>query len=161
MGSPFRISGALIDEEPELREYRRYGDRLRIAVSEALPDWIRRIVEHRVPDHDPMADSVEAVISAVVADVDGRLGKLADADPTAPLSGPLEQIRQALGPVQDLLDELGAPPPVRDGFDARARPADRHSLGPMAFTELGSEVHQAGIEWGAAKAYVIARIRLN
>ena len=97
----------------------------------------------------------------MVTDVDDRLRELADAHPTEPISGPLEQIRQSLGPLHDLLDELGASPPVRDEFDVRARPDDRHGLGPMSFAELGPGVHEAGIEWGAAKAYVIGRIRLN
>jgi len=122
---------------------------------------MENLVDERRPGGDPAAGSVNSVVTAVVADVDHRLRALADAHPTEPVSGPLEQIRQALGPLHDLLDALGAAPPRRDEFDEKARPADRHSLGPMAFMELGPEVHEAGIEWGAAKAYVIGQIRLN
>ncbi len=118
-------------------------------------------MELSLPDAHVPPSSVEAAIAAVLDDVDRRLRELADAHPTAPVSGPLEQIRQALGPINDLLDELGARAPVRDEFDATARPADRHALGPMAFAELGPAVHEAGIEWGAAKAYVIGQIRSN
>lgn len=103
----------------------------------------------------------DAEIAAVIAEVGqlvtARLDDLIEADVGEPRSGPLECIRRSLGPVTGLLADRGAVPVERDPFDQRARPDDMFALGPMSFIELGPEVHSAGIEWGAAKAYLHRR----
>ena len=127
---------------------------LRTAVLAALPQWLERQVRARVPDAALDADRLSLVVDTVTRGVADRLDRLVAADVNEPHSGPLECIRQSLAPLTEHLTELGVARPERDPFDMRARPDDVYSLGPMSFEELSAEVHRAGIEWGAAKAFV-------
>jgi hypothetical protein len=47
----------------------------------------------------------------------------------------------------------------RDDAEARLHPDDVYGLVPAAFADLGPEVHDAGLVWGAAKAHVHLRRR--
>ena len=149
MGPPDRAPDPLTTDQAA---YRSRGAALERSILDSLPGWIRHQVSLRVDDPD--RGRQEAAIDAVMADVTARLDRLVAAPVTDPHSGPLECIRQSLGPVTALLRELGVEPPDRDPFDERARPADRYALGPMSFAELSPAVHEAGIAWGAAKAYL-------
>ena len=42
----------------------------------------------------------------------------------------------------------------RDDFATRAFPEDVYGLYPAAFADIGPRTHEAGITWGAAKAWV-------
>lgn len=108
----------------------------------------------RAPGGNVDTARVAATTQAVIVSVTERLDRLVSADIDEPHSGPLECIRQSLGPLTALLTELEAEPPERDPFDVRVRPDDLYSLGPMSFADLSPEVHDAGIEWGAAKAFL-------
>ena len=103
----------------------------------------------------------ETTIAEAIADVErqvrARLDELIDADVNEPRSGPLECVRSSLGPITTLLADHGAAPAERDPFDRRVRPDDVFGLGPMSFIDLGSDVHAAGIEWGATKAFLHRR----
>lgn len=134
--------------------YRRYGESLRSAIAEALPQWLERQIELRIaPDTVSPAEAGDAIDRAC-AEALARIDELLDADIDRPISGPLELVRRSLGPVVDLLDRAAADEVARDPFDTDARPDDRYGLGPMSFLDLGAEVHEAGIAWGAAKAHL-------
>jgi len=55
----------------------------------------------------------------------------------------------------ELLDGAGAARPPRDEFETRAMPDDVFAVGPLAWVDLGDEVHEAGISWGAWKAATV------
>ncbi len=133
------------------RAYVDYGEQLREAVSQAIQPWLVNQLRVRF-SIEP--DLLTTEIGAVAADADARLCELVHADVDTPLSGPLERIRGAVEKLSPRLVELGAVPPTRDPFDERIRPDDIFALGPVAFSDLGDRVHQAGITWGAAKAYL-------
>lgn len=141
------------------QRFTELGESLRRAILDALPAWIDRGVSDRVLDRRVAPAQVTAVAAEVVAAVDRRLHELIAADVDEPRSGPLEIVRQELGPVTALLRKLEADEPPRDPFDEAVRPDDVFELGPMAFADLGPEVHERGIAWGAAKAYVHRRRR--
>lgn len=131
--------------------YIDYGEQLREAVADSIRPWLTTQVRDRFGiDPDLLADE----ISAIAIDADARLEELVHADVDTPLSGPLERIRGAVEQLNPRLVELGAVPPSRDPFDVRIRPDDIFALGPVAFFDLGDRVHEAGITWGAAKAYL-------
>ena len=131
--------------------YIDYGEQLREAVADSIRPWLREQLQGRFGiDPDLLADE----IAAVATDTDARLEELVHADVDTPLSGPLERIRGAVEQLNPRLAELGAVPPTRDPFDVRIRPNDIFALGPVAFFDLGDRVHEAGITWGAAKAYL-------
>ena len=81
-------------------------------------------------------------------------------DAALPDDGGIVEIRAGGGPRTDHravveLAVLGVPEPQRDEFERSAMPDDTYALGPVAWIDLGQEVHDAGIEWGAWKAAVI------
>lgn len=137
--------------EDEVR-YVEYGEALRTAVGAALGPWLNREVA-RLSGATPSGDASLA-IAEVVLDADARLNELVHADVDVPLSGPLERIRQAVVAITPVLDAAGAPRPNRDPFDEARAPDDVFALGPFSFADLGDDVHNAGIAWGAAKAYL-------
>jgi hypothetical protein len=52
------------------------------------------------------------------------------------------------------------PPAARDETDERLFPEDVYGLGPASFADIDPSVHEPGVAWGAAKAYVhLARRR--
>jgi hypothetical protein len=130
-----------------------YGKRLRRAIAEAIRPWLDAVVESRVSNAALTADLADTLDDIAIA-VDRSIAELINADADEPLSGPLERIRREVEPLNDAFDRLGVPPPHRDAVDVRMRPADRHALGPMTFRDLGDDVHEAGITWGAAKAHL-------
>ena len=46
-------------------------------------------------------------------------------------------------------------------FDERANPDDRYEVGPATWADLGEEVGELGIAWGAAKAHLHKRRHLG
>jgi hypothetical protein len=51
-----------------------------------------------------------------------------------------------------VLRAAGVPEVVRDEFAERAFPDDGYDLSPATWRDLGDEVHEAGLVWGAWKA---------
>ncbi len=146
--------------DDDLKAYHAHGQSLVESARMALPKWCTSVVLQRVGDltADERAE-LDSVITDVTTTAEASLQVLVAADPDEPLSGPLDRLRSATPPLHDLLDRLGATPPVRDAMDTQLQPNDRHAIGPMAFADLGPAVHEAGIRWGAAKAHMHLRRR--
>ena len=72
---------------------------------------------------------------------------------------PLSILRSAVSYPTKVLRAVGAQPVERDQFDTHAFPDDEFGLTPAAFADLGPAVHEAGMAWGAAKAFVHLRRR--
>ncbi len=130
-----------------------HGQRLHRAIAGAIRPWLDAVTESRLPDTAISAQLAET-LDGITTAVDRSIAELINADVEEPLSGPLERIRREVEPLNDALDRLGVPAPHRDVVDVQMRPADRHTLGPMTFRDLGENVHEAGITWGAAKAHL-------
>jgi len=133
--------------------FAQIGESLTTALVAAIPAWVEAVARARSSesiDRDELADVADEIIESVEA----RMATLIAADIDEPLSGPLEIVRQSAEPLSRFLANAGANPPERDPYDIAARPDDRFAIGPMTFLELGQPVHEAGIEWGAAKAFV-------
>jgi hypothetical protein len=143
-----------VSDNELIDQYRAHGTQLCACATAAVPAWLRRVAIERLGSDARLDDRFDALVSAVQLDVRERLTRLAEADIDEPLSGPLEQIRQAASPVTALLRELGAQPGPRDEAVVRMFPEDVLGIGPAAASELGQDVHDASIAWGAAKAYV-------
>lgn len=138
----------MTDEE---EKFTQYGQGLYDAISKAIRPWLNHQVLNRVKVLD---DEMARAIEICAAQVEESIADLAAADVDAPLSGPLERIRQGVEPLNAMLDQRGVDPPLRNAMDQQMRPGDRHELGPMTFRDLGDAVHDAGISWGAAKAHL-------
>lgn len=134
-------------------KFLNHGQRLHRAISGAIRPWLDAVIETRIANTS-IADQLDETLDEITLAVDRSITELINADVDQPLSGPLERIRREVEPLNDLLDRLGVSPPHRDAVDVQMRPADRHALGPMTFRDLGDDVHEAGITWGAAKAHL-------
>jgi len=125
------------------------------AVAAALPGWVGRSLRSRAPDVGD--DVVAAVTAEVEADVVADLRSLLAADVDEQHQSPLAVVRRAAATVGGALDALGVPPAERDDQQRSLFPDDSHDLVPASFADLSEEAGQAGIRWGAAKAYVHRR----
>lgn len=137
------------DEE----KYLEYGRALRSAVDEAISPWLTSTLQERNNGQALPAEIVDAIAEVRVTAL-ANITKLIEAEVSAPLSGPLEQIRRAVTPLGAILDEHDFDRPRRDPQDEEMRPEDVHGLGPLSFMDLGEQVQVAGISWGAAKAHL-------
>jgi len=142
-----------------------YAERLLNAVVAAVPQWVDANVRKLVRRHfGVVQDDVVAAIVLAGKDaqqfVADQLFALLSTDVDEQRTNPLQVLRDStIFPTQVLLD-AGVPTPQRDHFDEQINPEDVYGLGPYTWRDLGEEVHDAGIEWGAWKAAtVLARRR--
>ena len=131
------------------------GTALADAVAAALPGWVARSLRSHVPGVGD--DVVAAVTAEVEADVLVDLRALLAGDVDEQRQSPLAVVRRAAATVGGALDALGVAPPARDDQQRSLFPDDTHDLAPASFADLSEEAGQAGIAWGAAKAYVHRR----
>jgi hypothetical protein len=152
------------DDDPE-GALARYAHELAAGIDEHLAGWVVRCVEERMrawAGDVPPAVS-EAALEAgararaeVVPRVTAVLAADIDEQPTPPLS----VLRQAVRYPAGVLAEAGVPPVVRDEIDERLFPEDLYALSPAGFADVHPALHEPGIAWGAAKAFVhLARRR--
>lgn len=69
--------------------------------------------------------------------------------------GPLEVFQEATRFPTEHLAAVGAPPVTRDPVAEAAIPGDVYDLAPASSRDLGEEVWQVHLMWGATKAAVI------
>ncbi|HEX4979611.1 MAG TPA: hypothetical protein VFV35_06065 [Acidimicrobiales bacterium] len=115
---------------------------LAAAMEDALPRWVARVA----PGIDPAP--VTAAVTVAVRDL---LALDVDAQRTTPLA----VVRDVAVPL--LTAELrarGAAPAARDDFAAERFPDDVYGLTPASWADVDDSLVEAGIAWGAAKAFV-------
>lgn len=142
----------------------RYGAELVHTVDASIGGWVRRCVESVLrAQHRDIDDHVRALMATAADDaahdVGDRLQALLARDVDEQAQNPLSVLRSAVSHPARVLRAVGAQPVERDEFDRRAFPDDEFGLTPAAFADFGPEVHEAGLAWGAAKAYVHLRRR--
>ena len=142
--------GELSDDE---QRFEKYGRLLHSAVEGSFEPWLTGLLQDRSGGAE-LPEEVRSAVHSASADAASNIRTLVEADVDVALSGPLEQMRRALTGLAPILDAHGFERPSRDPVESEMRPDDVHSLGPMSFMDLGAEVHEAGISWGAAKAYL-------
>ncbi len=130
------------------------------AIEAAVPPWIERLVLERVAqwrDGDvPDAVRVDAAAAgtAAVDDVMPPLRGLLETDLDAQRTNPLALLRAATRHAHCVLADLGMPPVTRDDFSERSFPDDDYDLVPATWSDVDPSLHEIGIMWGAAKAYL-------
>ncbi len=154
--------------ETDDRRLASYAAALADGVERALPGWVasavaRRLGEAYGPGGVPVDPGLRARIDeagqAAVADVGVRVRELLALDIDEQWTNPLTLIRTAIRYPTEILRDLGAPPVARDAQARRFHPDDVYDLTPGNFADLGQEVHDLGLSWGAAKAHVHLRRR--
>ena len=132
------------------------------AIGTAIPGWVERCVDQRyraslgAPPRE-VTDAARAAGEAARAEVAPRVRALLDADIDAQWTTPLTLIRDAVPYPTRVLVEAGVPPVARDRFGQERFPDDAYDLTPATFSDLGPEVAEPAIAWGAAKAWVHRR----
>ena len=122
------------------------------AVERHLAGWVVSCV-HRHTDDEAAVDAartagVEAA-AAVVEELRDLLARDIDGQRTTPLA----VLRGAVRWPTDVLRTAGVPPARRDDFSIDRFPDDVYDLTPATFADVHPQVGDAGIAWGAAKAF--------
>ncbi len=137
-----------------------YAERLLNVVVEAVPQWVDDVVRKNVRRHvGVVREDVAAAI--IVAGRDARrfvadnMFELLSTDVDEQRTNPLQVLRDAAQFPTQVLRDAGIPAPQRDHFDEQINPLDVYGLGPYTWRDLGEDVHDAGIEWGAWKAATV------
>ncbi|MEY3588820.1 MAG: hypothetical protein RJA47_1416 [Actinomycetota bacterium] len=130
------------------------------AVTAVFEGWLRTRTEQlargagRSLSGPETAALAAAVVSAADEARDGLCALLAT-DVDEQRQNPLHVLRSSIRPVTRFLRTLGVPENTRDEFEMRAMPDDSYAIGPLAWIDMGEDVHEAGISWGAWKAATV------
>ncbi len=153
------------DDPDDLAALRAYADDLLEAVEVALPAWVQRVVALRweqwqggeLPSQlaDAARDAAAEAVEAVVPPLRELLAEAVEDQ----RGNPLALVRGATPFPTRVLASANVPHVVRDADAERLFPDDAYDLTPAAFADLGEEVHEPGLRWGAAKAHVLLRRR--
>ncbi len=138
-----------------------YASALADGIASALPGWVSECVARVVlavtgagPDAATAAAASAAGVRAGEV-VGAEVRTLLAADIDDQVTTPLAIIRSAaVRYPTEVLRQAGMPAAVRDPFAVRAFPADIYDLSPASFADLSPTLVDAGIAWGAAKAFV-------
>ena len=143
---------------------RDHATALADGVEAALPGWVVGCVvglmeawAGSVPD--AVADEAAAAGRSASEQIGRRVRSLLATDVDAQPTSPMSLVRQAVSYPTAVLQRAGVPPVVRDEFDERAFPDDVYGLTPATFAEVDPSLHELGLSWGAAKAFVVLNRR--
>jgi hypothetical protein len=101
------------------------------------------------------ADLIRNAAHSVAELVRTDLLELLSTDVDEQRMNPLHVLRACVAPATSALHTLGVPKAARDQYEESAMPDDVYALGPLTWRDLGEDVHDAGINWGAYKAAVV------
>lgn len=119
--------------------------------------WLRRCVSKVTGGAAVVVSAAEcdAVIARTAGVIDTSLRDMLGRDPEEQRMSPLQVIRSATSELTEYLLSVGCTPVKRDEMDASMLPEDVFAFGPVTWRDLGDDVHEAGIAWGAWKAATI------
>ncbi len=133
------------------------------AIVEHLPGWVHRSIAEVATQAGQLSRQLEMAAieagQAAVADLEPKLRDLLATDIDEQTTTPLSLVRSAVRYPTQALRNAGVPPPHRPDFDVDAFPEDTYGLTPANFAAVHADLHQPGLEWGAAKAFVHLRRR--
>jgi hypothetical protein len=143
--------------EPSTGDLDQYSSGLADAVEQALPAWVEGHVTNilmafrrNVTD----AERAEAQQAGLAAqrEVAQELRTFLALDIDQQRTNPLAILRQAVRYPTAVLRAAGVPEVKRDEFAEKSFPTDVYDLSPARWLDLGEQVHEAGLMWGAWKA---------
>ncbi|MEZ5321196.1 MAG: hypothetical protein R2698_03780 [Microthrixaceae bacterium] len=138
---------------------RAASDNLIEVVERVLDRWARWSVGRRVEITEELAPRVDEVAIRCRDETVERLRTLLAEPVEAQRTTPLDVLRDACRYPTSLLRSLGVTEVPRDPFDREHRPEDRYDLAIGTWSDLGEEMAERGLEWGAAKAFAVLRAR--
>ena len=144
-----------LDDPADAARLEELAEALADAVERALPGWVARVTAHVPLDGGAVAEAGRRA----VADVGAAVRALLATDVDEQRTNPLAVARGAVRYPTELLARAGIAPAKRDEFAVRAFPDDVYDLSPATWSDLGPDVQEPGIMWGAAKAHVVLQRR--
>ena len=148
------------DSDPE-EVLATLGAELAARVGEAVPGWVVRCVEGRIPvAYMGRADVLSAAARAGAdagADVLARLRELLARPVDDQRATPLQVVRAAVRYPTEVLLGAGVVPVERDRFDTERFPDDPYGLTPASLEALDPALAEPALAWGAAKAFAHRR----
>ena len=151
-------------DDPEA-ELARLAEELAAGIDEAVAGWVVRCVEARMIDWsgevpDEVRRQAEVAGEEARAEVAPQVTGLLRTDIDDQQAPPLSILRDAVRHPTRVLAAAGVPPIVRDEVEERLLPDDHYGLAPANFADVDPRLHEPGLAWGAAKAFVhLARRR--
>lgn len=129
------------------------------AVSTSLPIWIERSVNERLRNaHIAPTEEIPSQIAKASEqaqkEIVEQLRQLFSLDIDDQKIGPLQILRRATVYPTEILRSAGVPPVPRDEQAISMFADDIYDLTPANFADLGPDVHEKAIVWGAAKAHI-------
>jgi len=142
-----------VDDEATLAQC---ANKLGDAFADALGPWVLGAIAHRygAPLPDDLADQASAAAVEASTRVAAEIRQLLETDIDSQHTSPLALARQVVPLATGVLHNAGVAPVPRDANAERLHPDDVYDLTPGTFADFGDGVHEPGITWGAAKAYV-------
>ncbi len=127
------------------------------ALRSGLPQWYVATVRSRAPQSaPPTSEQADRFARQTMSDLEELLA----CDIDQQRQGPLDVIRRRAVPALNAeLEARQVPRPSRDVHAARIHPEDHFDVAPATWADFGPEVGEAGLAWGAAKAFVHLRRR--
>lgn len=145
----------VVDPDPD-EALAELGANLADRVIAAVPAWVARCVESRLPPAMPERDEVMAEAAAAgrraQQAVAANLQALLAADVDAQRSTPLAVVREAVSYPTEVLRAARVPPVRRDPFVSERFPDDPYGLTPASLAAMDPDLGEPAIAWGAAKA---------
>jgi hypothetical protein len=147
------------EAEPDIHAY---AEVLADGIDAALPTWVVQSVERIMMawlGHMPpaVAEAAEIAGQEARSDTGRAVRRLLMSDIDEQRTTPLALIRQGVKYPTEVLRSAGVPPLGRDRFSVDAFPDDDYDLSPRSFADVDPALAEAGIAWGAAKAFVYRR----
>lgn len=136
-----------------------YGDELAGGIARAVPGWVvacveRRLVAYRGVTDDAVLAKARRAGHEAADDVGHAVRDLLGRDLDEQRTTPLALVRTAVRYPTAVLRDAGVPPVVRDPVAETQFPDDLYDLTPATFADLDPALHDIGLHWGAAKAFV-------
>lgn len=140
-----------VDDYSHLEDYPR---ELCSAVLAAFPQWLSS--QLRTVSQGKLSSSeIDEIVRITSQQMSGDFISLLGTDVDVQRTNPLHVLRMSTTLANQKLQQLHIEPPHRDEFEIAAMPHDTYALGPLTWKDLGDDVHEAGITWGAWKAATV------
>jgi hypothetical protein len=151
----------MVEPDPE-EQLRVYASALAEGIERAIPAWVvgsveRLVVAWRGSVPEPVRRAAEEAGEQARVEVAPAIHELLAADVDAQRTTPLALLRHAVHYPTAVLRQAGVPAVERDGFAERSFPDDVYDLSPASLADLDPSLAEAGLAWGAAKAFVHRR----
>jgi hypothetical protein len=129
-------------------------------VDAALAPWVESCVRRLLLAYAGTVDEVvmaraRTAGQAARDEVGPRVRALLELDVDEQWTNPLAVVRAAVVFPTGVLRDAGVPGVVRDAAAEAQFPDDDYDLTPTRFADLDPELHEPGLAWGAAKAFVV------